>query len=233
MSGLESSTAGTTVPAPELDMSKWDTAVNENLAALANAAQGTELDFGEPDTSGLEKAEKGAEDVKAKLDALGDITLPDTSGMTGDLDSLKAAITDAEANIKNLEESFAGIDLTSSGTNAGNTFTAGLKAADVTGAASEFASSVSSTVGSTVGGAFSSAGTDAANEFGTSLQTTAAGITLEAEGTTVATTFVTGMTAGMPAAVESMTTTGEQIRAAAQAVNLSAQGRHCRPSHRA
>ena len=226
MNGLENSTAGTTVPAPELDMSKWDAAVNENLAALTNAAQGTELDFGEPDTSGLDEAEKAAEDVKAKLDALGDITLPDTSGMSGDLDSLNNAITDAESNIKNLETTFSGLDLTSAGTNAGNTFTAGLQGADPTGAASELAASVSSSVESKVGGAFTTAGTNAANQFGTSLQTTAAGITLNAEGATIAGTLTEGMNEGMPAAVESMTTTGEQIRAAAQAVNLSAQGRH-------
>lgn len=78
---------------------------------------------------------------------------------------------------------------------------------------------------------FADIGTELVSAFqgvnvGSEIQGMMKGVTLEAEGLAVITTFSTGMTSGMGAAVESITATGEAIQAAAQAVNLSAQGRH-------
>lgn len=76
---------------------------------------------------------------------------------------------------------------------------------------------------------FDTIGTDLAAAFealdlGAAISAAAEGITLEAEGTAIITTFATGMTTGAATATTAMTTLGTQITAIAQAVNLTAQG---------
>lgn len=76
---------------------------------------------------------------------------------------------------------------------------------------------------------FDTIGTDLAAAFegldlGAAISAAAEGITLEAEGTAIITTFATGMTAGAATATTAMTTLGTQITAIAQGVNLTAQG---------
>lgn len=76
---------------------------------------------------------------------------------------------------------------------------------------------------------FDTIGTDLAAAFegldlGAAISAAAEGITLEAEGTAIITTFATGMTTGAATATTAMTTLGTQITAIAQAVNLTTQG---------
>ena len=61
-------------------------------------------------------------------------------------------------------------------------------------------------------------------DLGAAISAAAEGITLEAEGTAIITTFATGMTTGAATATTAMTTLGTQITAIAQSVNLTAQG---------
>ena len=76
---------------------------------------------------------------------------------------------------------------------------------------------------------FETIGTDLATAFegldlGAAISAAAEGITLEAEGTAIITTFTTGMTTGAATATAAMTTLGTQITAIAQSVILTAQG---------
>ena len=76
---------------------------------------------------------------------------------------------------------------------------------------------------------FDTIGTDLAAAFegldlGAAISAAADGITLEAEGTAIITTFTTGMTTGAATATAAMTTLGTQITAIAQSVVLTAQG---------
>ena len=76
---------------------------------------------------------------------------------------------------------------------------------------------------------FETIGTDLAAAFegldlGAAISAAAEGITLEAEGTAIITTFTTGMTTGAATATAAMTTLGTQITAIAQSVILTAQG---------
>ena len=76
---------------------------------------------------------------------------------------------------------------------------------------------------------FETIGTDLAAAFegldlGAAISAAAEGITLEAEGTAIITTFTTGMTTGAATATAAMTTLGTQITAIAQSVVLTAQG---------
>ena len=174
---------------PVFDTSSYGEQITMATDAVSQQIAGTTIEMPQLDTSGLETANQTATETKTTIEEMGNITLPDLSIGTADLENMQLSIADTTSSLSSLETEISSVSSSLTDLNTGIAQTAAtpvtvdttpVETLDLTGQGTRIAASLNTGI-SSMGGAI----TATVSTIGAGIRNTAAAVNLTSVGVNI------------------------------------------------